>query len=207
MHLLRLHSVELFKKQVNLEYDCTGLSNLHDLLLYSPRFIDSYEKILFVIYQLLRLSRLLHTANMSLSGELKLHHVYIDEKYWVRVKPPVDKMLESYCRLKCEKDETYHRENDDDFNDEDEDDDEYKCESKVIKDVGSPIEIKQRLEEVYDSYRHLNHRDLANITKDWSMRQISNFDYLLMLNSIAGKKITQINSKYYKKTKNIFIIK
>lgn len=164
----------------NLTYDLTNLKNLHDLLLYSPRVLDSYEKTLFILYQLLRLARTLHSANLTLGGgELKLSHIFIDENFWIRIKPPLREILDSFRRV-------------DDCNDEEDEDadeeSETKWESQMDKALGScPSEIKQNLASVYDTYRHLNHRDLADVTKSWTSGRISNFAYLLILNCIAGR--------------------
>lgn len=189
LHLLRLKSIEIDNstpQTVVLDYDVSGLKNLHDLLLYSPRLFDtSYEKTLFVLYQLLRLVDILHAANLTLGGgQLNLSHVYMDDNYWIRIKPPISSILDSYRFTQDELD----GHDDEEKENEEDDDDENRFENDIDKRLGScPREIKTNLEFVYDSYRHLNHRDLAQVTKSWCLGQMSNFAYLLILNCIAGK--------------------
>lgn len=181
MHLLSLRNIQIDSDKYTLEYDRSKLNNLHDLLLYSPRAIDNYEKILFILYQLLKFVRFLHSLNLNL-GELKLDHIYIDENYWIRLKLPIETILDLYKTNNTRNKESEMVENTEDINDEDE----QKLESQIEL-VSSPREIKQYLGTIYDSYRHLNHKDLANVTKNWCINKISNFDYLLILNCIAGR--------------------
>jgi WD repeat-containing protein 81 len=49
--------------------------------------------------------------------------------------------------------------------------------------------IKENLKFKYDSFKHLNFKDLSNLTKQWCDNKISNFDYLLILNCLAGKQL------------------
>lgn len=194
LHLLRLKSIAIDSQanRAELEYDLANLKNLHDLLLYSPRVLESYEKILFVLYQLLRLVQTLHAANLTLGGQLKLTDVFIDDNYWIRIKPSFTHMLDSY-RCESSNDQDCHEDvaqEDAQTNDHDDDDDdsEMRFESEIDKKLGScPREIKTNLAFVYDSYRHLNHRDLTEVTKSWCSGQMSNFAYLLILNCIAGE--------------------
>lgn len=95
LHLVPLKSIEIDADHFILEYANPGLHNLHDLLLYSPRSVDSCEKVLFVLYQLLSITRLLHAANLNL-GELRLSDVYLDETCWIRLRPPLKSMLDLY---------------------------------------------------------------------------------------------------------------
>lgn len=194
LHLLRLKSIAIdtSTNRAELEYDLADLKNLHDLLLYSPRVLESYEKILFVLYQLLRLVQTLHAANLTLGGQLKLTDVFIDDNYWIRIKPSFTHMLDSYrCESSSSSDQDCHEDVEQETNDHDDDDDddsEMRFESEIDKKLGScPREIKTNLAFVYDSYRHLNHRDLTEVTKSWCSGQMSNFAYLLILNCIAGE--------------------
>lgn len=162
-HLLDLKNIYYDKEKFNFDFDLSNLYNLHDILLYSPRAIDSFEKILFIFYQLLKFYKYINSLNLN-CNELKLSDIYIDQNYWVRLKIPFESILNTY-----------------------------KSSSKIEPTPKArPVEtyyLKQDLNSVYDSYKHLNHNDLANITKSWCNNKISNFDYLLILNCIAGRKI------------------
>ncbi len=180
-----------------MDYDISDLNSLKDVLLYSPRAIDQYEKILFIFYQLLKLVKYLNELNLNL-GEIRLNDIFIDQNYWVRVKLPIQTMLDFYrsespklSGHNCEERESVDDlTNDEELDDEESDDEEQDQEKSEFK--NSPISstlIKQSLADTYDSYKHLNYNDLANITKSWCNNRISNFDYLLILNCIAGKRL------------------
>ena len=177
-HLLILNKFEYIESEqkFKLEYDTTNQFNLHDILLYSPKAIDSYEKILFIFYQLLKLVKHLHSINLN-CGELKLSDIYIDQNYWIRVKLPLENILDLYQSSN----------NDETFTNEDEEDDD---ENEIINGerIGYFI-IKEKLGSIYDSYKHLTFKELANITKNWCNNKISNFHYLLIINCIAGRKL------------------
>lgn len=160
-HLVDLKSFSIQDDEIKLQYSLKNLSNLHDILLYSPRTLDSHEKTLFILYQLIKFTKKINGLNLNLS-ELKLCDIFIDQNYWLRLKLPIDSILSMY---KSEK------------------------KQQIISLVEDSFSITNQLEEVYDSYKHLNHQDLANITKNWCYNKIDNFNYLLMLNCIAGKKL------------------
>lgn len=159
---------------VTLEYNTEKLKNLRDVLLYSPRAIDSNEKVLFILYQLLKFVRQLNSVNLNL-GELKISDIYIDEHYWIRIKLPIESILNLYSSNQNidQREDLENELNQDEF----------------LTRLNSNTEISLYLENIYESYRHLNYQDLANITKNWCNNKMSNFDYLLMLNCIAGRKL------------------
>ena len=155
---------------------------MHEILLYSPRVLDNFEKILFIFYQLLIFTRYLHTNNLN-CGEIKLSDIYIDNTYWVRIKLPLENILNLY---KVEEDES----NENIINDEEYayEDLEENYDSDTTGLLSKHL-LRDNLADVYDSYRHLTFGELANITKSWCDKKISNFNYLLIINSIAGRKL------------------
>jgi len=170
-HLLTLKSCSLTNETLLLDYDLSNLNNLHHVLLYSPRSVDNNnEKILFIFYQLLKLYKHIHTLNLACS-ELKLADIYIDANYFIKVKLPLEQMLRAYT-IKSET-----------IKDSDES---LVTEEDAFCNVDRPL--KQDTRDIYESYKHLNHQDLANITKSWSENKLSNFDYLLIVNSISGRE-------------------
>lgn len=144
--------------------------------MYSPRAIDSNEKILFIFYQLLKFVKYLHSINLN-CGEIKLSDIYIDNNYWIRVKLPFESIINLY---KVENQIEYSRLN--------ENDDEIEGFDDSNEEIAIDYAIRDNLEDIYDSYKSLNFNDLANITKNWCNNKISNFNYLLILNCIAGRK-------------------
>ena len=147
----------------------TNLNHLHEILLYSPRSIDNNnEKILFIFYQLLKVYKYLHSLNLNCC-ELTLNDCYIDVNYFLKVKLPLEKILRVY---ECPT-QTQTTPSDLDTRED-------------LCNIEWPL--KQHMSDVYNSYRHLTHSDLANITKRWCSHQINNFDYLLIINSISGRQ-------------------
>ena len=187
LHLLSLksHTMDNSGGKLKLDYDTTSLNNLHEILLYSPRAIDNFEKILFVFYQLLTFAKYLHSVNLN-CGEIKLSDIYIDSNYWIRVKLPLENIVNLYridpdltgdtSKLNIEQDYGY------------EELDDTSSENSACGLIDSCL-LRDNLADIYDTYRHLNFTELANITKSWCDKKISNFNYLLMINCIAGRKL------------------
>lgn len=159
-HLVDLKNFKIGIDQIKLEYSIKNVFNLHDILLYSPKTLDSHEKTLFILYQLIKFTKKINSLNLNIN-ELKLSDIFIDNNYWLRIKLPIDSILNLYKT-------------------------EYK--QQIVSLVEDSFFITNQLDEVYDSYKQLTHQDLANITKNWCFNKIDNFNYLLMLNCIAGKK-------------------
>ncbi|CAF0855447.1 unnamed protein product [Brachionus calyciflorus] len=95
-------------------------------------------------------------------NELRLSDIYMDQNYWLRIKLPIESMLKTY------------RTN---------------SKTQLITLVRDSFFLTNQLNELYDSYKHLTHIDLVNLTKNWCFNRISNFEYLLVLNCLAGKKL------------------
>lgn len=160
-HLVDLKKFEISPTEFKFEYSIKNLYNLHDILLYSPRVLDSHEKILFILYQLIKFIKNLNSQNLNLN-ELKLSDIYMDQNYWLRLKLPIESMLNTYKTVNSR---------------------------QMVSLVTDSYFLTNQLNEIYESYKQLTHNDLANITKNWCFNRISNFDYLLMLNCLAGKKL------------------
>jgi WD repeat-containing protein 81 len=185
-HLLPLKHFNWDNERVTLTYDNESRTkNLHDILLYSPRAIDNYEKILFILYQLLKLVRYLNSLNLNI-GELRLSDIYINENFWIRLKLPVESILNLYKTTKSSVlKSSVVRSNDEQHRQTEES----SSPSSDLSVLSCPKEMRHSLVNTYSSYRHLNHTDLANVTKQWCNNRMSNFDYLLILNCIAGRKL------------------
>jgi WD repeat-containing protein 81 len=200
LHLLDLDGYSLDEEYINLNYDVTGLHNLHDILLYSPRSLDnSYDKLLFIFYQLLKLSYNLHLMNIH-CGEIKLNDIYIDKNYWIRVKLPFDSILNSYEEAKYNSNEDIEKINIISKNKTSLIDELLLSAEKIELDDESNnnstnnnsiqfYSIKENLNSRYESFKHLNTKELANITKHWCNNKLTNFDYLLILNCVAGRQL------------------
>jgi hypothetical protein len=177
LHFVEIDSYSYDNQTFNIDYNLKNLNNLHEILLYSPRSIDSkYEKILFIFYQLLKIYKFLHSINLNCI-ELKLSDIYVDANFLIRIKLPLQTMLNTYRSLNSKTAQNST-----------------KLESLelLFEDRESSFtfyKIKDNLIDIYNSFRHLTFKELANITSAWSNNKISNFSYLLILNSLAGKVI------------------
>ena len=203
------------------EYDTSGLHKLHDILLFSPRSLDTYEKILFIAYQLLKLLRHLHSIGLHAAGHITLDHIYIDESFWIRVQLPIGSILDAYVSaaptsamvasqeeennnanesrmkkslyLSCVSEDNQQDDGEDGDDDLDLDLDldelhhhhHHDQKRRTVR-LGHAL-VWDQLELVYDSYRHLTCAELANVTKSWCDNKLSNFNYLLMVNAMAGR--------------------
>ena len=95
LHLLSLNKLSIDEENLKIVYDTRNLNNLHQILLYSPRSLDNFDKILFIFYQLLTFAKYLHSVNLN-CGEIKLSDIYIDNSYWIRIKLPLENILNLY---------------------------------------------------------------------------------------------------------------
>jgi hypothetical protein len=153
-HLLNLKHFSFDCNEFCFEFDTKNLNNLHQILLYSPRAIDTNnEKILFIFYQLLKVYKYFHSVNINCS-ELKLSDIYIDKNLWIRIKPPIEAILNQYVQHPIEKSDLK--------NEEKEELHDYEHEKSILF-----YSLKQNLTTKYNSFKHLSFNDLADLTEDW----------------------------------------
>lgn len=131
-------------------------NNLADCVTYSPAILDkSYNKPLFIIYQLLQLIKALHDRGLFL-GNIGLDDIFVTENLWLQVMPQLNlNILQST-------DHTIDAQS-----------------SQLINLTKLPIEgmpatIRWSL------------RDYCSM---WCNGQLSNFDYLSILNNLSGRRI------------------
>lgn len=137
--------------------------NLRDILLFSPKALKfNYEKILWIFYQLLNLIKNLHDNNLN-CGNITIRDLYLDELNNLKIILPLSSILEIYTNEFEDQNETLnHKET---------------------------FLFRQNLFDVYSSYCNLTYEKLSQATYDWSFGKISNFDYLLMINALSGKRL------------------
>lgn len=111
----------------------------------------------------------MHSLNLNCS-ELTLSDCYIDINYFLKVKLPLEKILRAYEHNSNQGPHEIHKDTD----------------KQELCSIEWPL--TQNISDIYNSYRHLTHNDLANITKRWCSNKINNFDYLLIINSISGRQ-------------------
>lgn len=125
-------------------------NSLLDCVSYSPAILDkSYNKNMFIIYQLLNLQKSLHEKGLVV-GDIDLGDVYLTENLLLRVIPKLDSNLIKYeCSVDAE------------------------CEN-----YETPLKLLTNPQYSLKDYCQM-----------WCTGQLSNFDYLTILNNFAGRRI------------------
>ncbi|XP_045497388.1 WD repeat-containing protein 81 [Colias croceus] len=140
-------------------------NNLLDCLNFSPNLIDkTYARSLFVIYQLLSASKAMSDRGLCL-GALDLRDIYLAEDLWIQVVPPITNNI--HClnpSLICEQNRSKQG----------------TAQSQVVKSQSS-----QKSSEEW-CWRN-DAVQLEKLCMLWVRGRISNLDYLLHLNVLAGR--------------------
>lgn len=132
-------------------------NSLFDCVSYSPAILDkSYNKPLFIIYQLLQLIKTFHDRGLIL-GNIGLNDIFVTDNLWLNVMPQIDaNILQSVEHLgEAPADEFASRKNSWNV---------LKCNPTI-------------------SY------SLKDYCEMWCNGQLSNFDYLSILNSLSGRRL------------------
>jgi len=153
--------------------------SLYDCITFSPALLGkNYNKTLFVIYQILQLAKHLQGQGLFL-GDLRLQDIVLRENLWLQVLP----------RLQCNL-----------LDDDPAGEDMSPLTPLVSEDLGEAREAQQALPSsstmfdlrfAYDPA----HFNLREYTEMWCNGQLSNFDYLTILNNACGRSLT--NAAYH----------
>ncbi|XP_047516926.1 WD repeat-containing protein 81 isoform X2 [Pieris napi] len=139
-------------------------NSLLDCLNFSPNIIDkTYARGLFVIYQLLYVLKAMGDRGLCL-GSLDLRDIFLTEDLWLQVMPSITNNV--YCldpSLICEQSQGKQS----------------NVQSQVVK-------SKNSLSDEEGCWRN-NAVKLEKLCMLWVRGQLSNLDYLLHLNSLAGR--------------------
>jgi WD repeat-containing protein 81 len=123
--------------------------SLHDCITYSPAILDkTFNKPLFIIYQLLNLLKAVHEKGLLL-GDIGSNDIYLNENLLIRVIPKLESNLIQFEETLNEALET---------------------------ETTMPLMSNPQF-------------SLKNYCQMWCTGQISNFDYLTLLNNFAGRRI------------------
>ncbi|KAH0540867.1 WD repeat-containing protein 81 isoform X1 [Cotesia glomerata] len=140
--------------------------SLQECVMYSPATLStSYNKPLFLVYQLLHLSRDLHDSGLAL-GEITLSDILLMDNYIIQVLPKLDDNI--YLKPDVQTRALI---------------DEKKNYSTVKKSFSSPSKI--------DGTKGPNfgfNQNIETLCEMWIYGQLSNFDYLTALNNLAGRR-------------------
>ncbi|XP_062126101.1 WD repeat-containing protein 81 [Drosophila sulfurigaster albostrigata] len=142
--------------------------SLYDCISYSPALLGrGYNKSLFIIYQLLQLSRQLQAQGLCL-GDLRLQHVMLRENLWLQVLPRLPcnlLMAEPLAALDMSP---------------------LSCSELPESPGHQPMEPSIDLKLAYDPDQF----NLREYCEMWCNGQLSNFDYLTVLNNACGRSLT-----------------
>lgn len=145
-------------------------NTLNDCITYSPAILDkSYNKPLFIIYQLLHLVKTLHDRGLLL-GNISLDDIFITDNLWLQVIPQIDLNI-----LQCAAE---------DFSTETLNENMAQRKSMNFESVNVPPLVKDL------TY------SLKNYCEMWCNGQISNFDYLTILNNLSGRRLNDPSSHH-----------
>lgn len=138
-------------------------NTLNDCVTYSPAILDkSYNKPLFIIYQLLQLVKTLHDRGLLL-GNISLDDIFITDNIWLQVIPQIDSNI-----LRCATE---------DFSTEPLNENIAQRKSMNYESMNVPLLVND-----------LKY-SLKNYCEMWCNGQISNFDYLTILNNMSGRRL------------------
>lgn len=134
-----------------------------DLVTFSPSKLrdDTQNTKLFVLFELLKAVRHLHSHGISIYN-MSLKDILIDDQLWVQIIPPPIDVL---CRSTDTSDGG----------------------DRVLASSDSLSKTSLPLRPLPES------SDLPSVVQQWVYREISNFDYLMMLNKLAGRNTNDPN--------------
>ncbi|XP_033733462.1 WD repeat-containing protein 81-like [Pecten maximus] len=165
--------------------------SLHDVVTFSPSiFESSFSKPLFVLYQILQSMRMFHKHGLS-AGDLNMRNILIDHKLWVYLaNVPVGLICPSAGSGGSQDSDTLNT-----------------LESQPATLAGQtgdqvmtgPLLQRLRSESdtmVEDARKYLQSSQnlkfeikyLPDFVEQWVNRKISNFRYLMVLNTLAGRR-------------------
>ncbi|XP_064535181.1 WD repeat-containing protein 81 [Drosophila montana] len=148
-------------------------SSLYDCITYSPALLGrGYNKTLFIIYQLLQLSRHLQDQGLFL-GDLRLQHVLLRENLWLQVLPRLQ------CNLLLDEQSANVAMSP------------LSCPELPESPEQLPSSSTIDLKLAYDPAQF----NLREYCEMWCNGQLSNFDYLTILNNACGRSLT--NAAYH----------
>lgn len=132
-------------------------TTLYDCITFSPAVLrNSYNKPLFLIYQLLHLTKNLHEMGV-LVGNLRLQDIFVKENLWLECIPRIE------CNMIPQ-------------------DAEFQTPTSLCDEELPPQTLD--LKFAYD----LEQFTLREYCEMWCNGQLSNFDYLTILNNATGRK-------------------
>lgn len=152
---------------------------LADLLTFSPSRL-SHTSRMFVLYQILHVVRHLHALGLTV-GNLRLQDVAVNDHLWVCIPPPPISALcrpvkTQPCVSECVQPEQLNRDS--------------VPPSTILHSRDASASQQNKLAQPLTGSSQGN---LASVVHKWVYGEISNFDYLMFLNSLAGRNFHDPN--------------
>lgn len=157
-------------------YDNCIEYTLLDCVTHSPAILEeSYNKILFLIYQLIALVKNLHEMGLLL-GEITMNDIYLRENLFLQVFPVLRSNIFQYkatapTTTNCHKSATNERNPDDSHTNR----------GMLRSQMSIPREPLSST-----TYGHYSLRDYCRM---WCTGELSNYDYLTVLNNAVGRRM------------------
>ncbi|KAJ6657222.1 hypothetical protein lerEdw1_002589 [Lerista edwardsae] len=140
---------------------------LHDIVTFSPaKLTNSHAKLLFILFQVLQAMRVCHRAGLA-CGAISLREVVVDEKLCTRLRV----QLEGYEQVPEEQE-------------------------AAAAAAAAAGDAEQGLAAAGCSAVEgpaAGREDLGGLVLDWVNGRVSNFDYLMHLNRLAGRRVGDPN--------------
>ncbi|XP_074657326.1 WD repeat-containing protein 81-like [Tubulanus polymorphus] len=145
---------------------------LHDIVTFSPAILEkSNAKSLFLLYQILQIMKGCHSFGVSV-GNLTLHDVLVDDKLWLYFPfPSLSAIIQEFpSEISSTSDEMQ--------------------DDKQLNKPQSDLFTNSDIPECINS---LPLNNLPAIIQMWVLKEISNFQYLMVLNYLSGRRMGDPN--------------
>ncbi|XP_018373789.1 PREDICTED: WD repeat-containing protein 81 isoform X2 [Trachymyrmex cornetzi] len=147
-------------------YEQTANYSLRECVMYSPAALNtSYGKPLFIVYQLLRLSRDLHDRGLAL-GEITLSDILITDNFTIQVLPKLNDNIYLKPDGECTSISPEHKEKNSSSN-------VYAKKDDISRSTNTNFGLNENIQKLCEM---------------WMYNCINNFDYLTALNNLAGRR-------------------
>ncbi|CAL1537327.1 unnamed protein product [Lymnaea stagnalis] len=178
---------------------------LNDAVTFSPTLLDtSHAKPLFIVYQLLHAMHSLHNQGLRM-GDIQICDIVMDKNMWLRVSSPKLSILIRHSSglsspgsesgsmyMTANSPEIFRR---DSFFPLDQ-----KLNSSLVhQTLNSPTGQERMFQAACDfmkaqRYKNYEIKMLDAVVDAWMHRQINNFQYLMILNHLAGRQMNDPNN-------------
>uniref|UniRef100_UPI00358FAF03 WD repeat-containing protein 81-like isoform X2 n=1 Tax=Myxine glutinosa TaxID=7769 RepID=UPI00358FAF03 len=146
--------------------------SLHDVITFSPaKLANSHAKVLFVLYQVLQAMVKIHHSGLA-CGSLTLRDIFIDERLCIKVSPRIADYEKNSMAPSARN-----------------------IDRSAMSD-GCKERVQQQIDDVDadgDDDPVSDRKDLVYLVAEWVHGKCSNFDYLMELNRLAGRRMGDPN--------------